>query len=394
MKKLLFIMNNLHCGGAEKALVSLLQTIDYARWSVDLLLLKREGMFLGQLPGQVRVLEPPSAYPYFDMPIGEAVKRCMAQGQLGVALARLQAGVLFKTDRRPAVREQRLWTYLSRALPKLDRHYDAAVGYLEKTPIYYCVEKVQADVKLGFIHNDYTMLGMDPALDRPWFGKLDYIVTVSDICGEVLERQFPDMAAKVKVMRNIVSPAAIRRLALEPSPSLPRSSGLTIVSVGRLHEQKGFDMAADACRLLLDRGFDVRWYVVGEGEERPKLEAQIARLGIEDRFILLGLQPNPYPLIRQADVYVHPSRYEGKPIAVDEAKILGKPIVVTDFTTARDQIESMANGLVVGMSAEAICDGAARLLGDERLRKAFSERLTAERLGTEDEIERLYDMIS
>ncbi|MFD0961406.1 glycosyltransferase [Paenibacillus chungangensis] len=394
MIKLLFVMNNLHCGGAEKALVSLLQTIDYSRYEVDLLLFKHEGIFLQQLPEEVNTLRGLEGFEYFDMSLRAALMDCLAKFKFGTAISRLQAGFVFKQERNAARREQRVWKYISRTLPKLQKHYDAVIGYLEKNPVYFGIEKVSASKKIGFIHNDYEKLGMDPALDQSHFGKLDYLITVSAACGEVLERLFPQYVDKIKVMHNIISPSTVRKMSMQPTPALPNVQGWKIVSTGRLHPQKGFDLAIAACRQLVDSGCDVHWYIIGEGQERERLEAMISQYGLQERFVLLGLQENPYPLIRMADIYVQPSRFEGKPVAVDEAKILGKPIVVTNFSTASDSIASMKNGLIVEMSEEALAGGIKKLLLNETLQQSFTKELQQEDLGTESEVEKLYELIS
>ena len=393
-KQILIVMNHLHCGGAEKALISLLHSFDYDRYDVDLLLFKREGLFLPQVPDQVNLLEPPPHYVFFDMPIAASLKACLRSGLYRIAAARLGAGLLFKTDSRVARREQKLWSYLQTALPPLRKSYDAAIGFLEKTPVYYCIDKVQATRKLGFIHNDYIQLGMEPSYDRKRFAKLHHLVTVSEGCGDVLREAFPAYAEKVKVIHNIVSPSLIAGLAEEPVPPLRRKTDAAlIVTVGRLHRQKGLDMAIDACKELKDRGVSVEWHVIGEGEERSALEKRIAERGLQDCFFLDGVRDNPYPYMRQADLYVQPSRYEGKSIAIDEAKIMGLPIITTRYSTAADQIAHMEDGLIVDMNAAALGEGIARMLQDKDLASAFSERLLSGWFGTEGETEKLYRLI-
>lgn len=391
-KKLLFVMNNLDCGGAEKALLSLLETIDYSKYEVDLFLFKHQGLFFNKLPKQVNLLIEPSYYKLFDMPIKAATIHSLKRGRPILALNRILAGYIFRKETHPARREQRTWKYVSLSLPQLEKQYDAAIGYLEKNPVYFVVEKVKAIKKIGYIHNDYDKLGMDPVIDRSFFVKLDHLVTVSDECGKVLENRFIDLKAKVKVIQNIVSPEVIHKMALEKI-NWDKTTKFRIVSVGRLNDQKGFDMAVEACNFLIKLGYDLNWYVLGEGEERNRLERSIKQFGLEDKFILLGLQENPYPYIMQADIYVQPSRFEGKSIAIDEAKILHKPIIVTQFTTAGDQIQSSENGLIVEMNAEAIGKGIKQLLDDNELRHKFAERLANENLGTESEIEKLYQLL-
>ncbi|SFB29882.1 Glycosyltransferase involved in cell wall bisynthesis [Cohnella sp. OV330] len=388
---ILFVMNKLTVGGAEKALISLLETIDYSKYDVDLFLFKHEGLFMNKLPPQVHVLPEPPLYSYFDMSIKKAIMGALKKGKPLLAIFRVLVGYIFRTDKRPAVREQRSWKYVSHALPKLTKNYHVAIGYLEKNPIYYIIDKVNADRKLGYVHNDYNKLGMDPELDKKYFAKLDFIITVSEECGSVLKVRFPQYEDKVRVIQNIVSAEVIQRMAAEKAEwNGNGDAAFRIVSVGRLNEQKGFDLAVEACKLLRDAGFDLKWYVIGEGEERGKLEALIKLKGLENNFILLGLRENPYPYVKEADVYVQPSRFEGKSIAIDEAKILHKPVVVTDFSTARDQIASECNGIIVKMNAQAISEGVRRLLEDAGLRAAFASRLAEEHLGTESEIKKLY----
>ncbi|MEO3945386.1 glycosyltransferase [Gorillibacterium sp. CAU 1737] len=390
-KKLLFVMNNLGCGGAEKALVSLLNTIDYDAYEVDLLLFRQEGLFLHQLPEEVRLLPEPGGYREYDMPLRGAVANQLRSGRVADAAHRLAAAWVFRREPNRARCEQRVWRHLTRSLPPLNGDYDAAIGFLEKNPIYYCIEKVRAKKKLGFIHNDYRELGMDAQLDRPYFDRLDHVVTVSEGCARTLREEFPHLAHKVEVLYNIVSPRAIRKLAAEGVPLPP--ADVKLLSIGRLTAQKGFDLAVEACRLLADGGLNVSWTILGEGEDRPRLEELIQQHGLQNRFLLLGLRDNPYPYLREADIYVQPSRFEGKSIAIDEAMILGKPIVVTNFTTARDQIEDGRTGLIVNMDAKALADGIRRLAEDKELAASLARRLAELALGTESEVKKLYRIV-
>lgn len=390
--KILFVMNNLNCGGAEKSLLSLLQTIDYSRFDVDLYLFKHEGIFLNKIPSSVKLLEEPVQYRYFDMSMKLAVIDCLKNGKIGLALARLKAGYIFYTEKNPAKLEQRVWKYLSKALPVLHKRYDAAIGFLEKDPIYFSIEKANATKKIGFIHNDYDKLRMDPSFDAPYFEQLDHLITVSEGCGEVLIQRFPQFIEKIRVVHNIVSPTLIHEMS-EEMTELNLNKGISIVSIGRLNYQKGFEMAIDACRILVAKGYNVNWYVIGEGEERGKLEQLIDMHQLTEHFHLVGIKENPYPYIKEADIYVQPSRFEGKSIAIDEAKILHKPIIVTNFSTAKDQIVHNQNGLIVDMNSEALAEGIQQLIENESLRQFFSNQLSKENFGTELEIEKLYALI-
>ncbi|WP_283751006.1 glycosyltransferase [Bacillus cereus] len=389
-KNILFVINNLNCGGAEKALISLLETINYSMYNVDLFLFKHEGLFFRKIPRQVNLLEEPYEYQYFDMSIKKVIIDCIKKGRIDIALARLCAGYIFKSEQDRVRCEQMIWKCISKSLRGIDKNYDVAIGYLEKNPVYFCVDKVKAKKKIGFIHNDYDELGMDPKIDSGYFAKLDNIVTVSRECANVLKERFPMYKKKVKVMHNIVSSNMINKMSLEKIDM--KDKGIKIVSVGRLNYQKGFEMAIAACKELEGDGYKITWYVVGEGEERVNLEKMIEENDLKGKFILLGIKENPYPYIREANIYVQPSRFEGKSIAIDEAKILHKPIVITNFSTAKDQIKNKENGIIVEMDPHAISEGIKKLIDNEELRIKLTSNLSKENLGTESEIEKLYTL--
>lgn len=388
MKKIVFIMNNLNCGGAEKALVSLLQQLDYSQYEVDLYLFRREGIFLKQLPAEVNLLPAPANYRYFDMSLKAAVIANIKAGRPKVAFFRILAGLVYKTERIKSRKEQKAWKYLSKVIDRLPKQYDVAIGYLEKTPNYFCIDKVDAKVKIGFIHNDYNKLAMDRKIDAPYFKKFDHVFTISEQCEAILKDNFPDIAPKFSVMFNIISQKALRAMSSEPV-DFPKK-GITLVSVGRLNSQKGFDIAVESCKILTAKGLDIYWYVLGEGEERAALGRQIKDAGLEQRFLLIGIKENPYPYVARADVYVQPSRFEGKSIAIDEAKILAKPIVVTNFPSVVDQITHLKNGYITEMNAEAIAAGIAEVVGNEALRTTFISTLTGADQNTDSEIDKFY----
>lgn len=389
-KKLLFIIPNLNSGGAEKALLSLLQTLDFDKYEVDLLLFKKEGIFLNQLPKEVHLLPEPQNYKYFDMPLVQAVTELISKLKFKIVFYRLAAIYIYKTEKVPTVREQKVWSFMKNVLHNLDKDYDVAIGYLQKTANYFCIDKVKATKKIGFVHNDYRMLQLDKTIDEPYFKKFDSIVTISEVCESILKEEFPQFTNKISLMYNISSPKSIWKMA-EAKVDIDTSVS-TIVTVGRLNDQKGLDIAIDACKILVDKGHQLKWYIIGEGNLRPNLEQQIAENNLQSNFILLGLKENPYPYVQQATIYAQPSRFEGKSIAIDEAKILHKPILVTNFPSAKDQIEHLVNGYVVEINSKAIADGLEELLENHSLRDQLTTNLQGENNGTEHEIEKLYQL--
>ena len=396
-KKILFVMHSLHCGGAEKSLISLLESIDYTHYEVDLLLFKKEGIFLNKVPEEVKILNEPINYNLFDMPIKKAVLLCLKEGNLTTALQRIQAGYIFKNEVNRAKCDQKVWKYVSKSIKGLETYYDMAVGYLEKAPTYFINEKVIAKKKVGWVHTNYTSSGMDNIIDYPHYKELDYIVTVSDQCRESLVDNFNKLSDKITVIHNILSPTVINRLSLSSNVQDEMSNDtINIVTVARLCHVKGIDIAIRACKLLIENGYKVEWYVLGIGskDENEEYKKLIQTENLQKSFKLLGVKENPYPYIRKADIYVQPSRFEGKSIAIEEAKILSKPIVITNFSTSKDQIENEENGLIVDIDPQSVFRGIVRMIEEEHFRSHLIWNLQSELLGNELEVKKFYALLN
>lgn len=394
-KNLLFVMPGLSAGGGEKSLVNLLSQIDYGQYNVDLFLFNHDGIFMEFLPKEVNIITLPDTYKLFSLPFAQSIKRLALENRLSLVYNRMMFAFRNVSNKASSITEQYNWKYIASSLDKLEKKYDAAIGFLEKTSTYFCVDKVKASKKIGWVHIDYDKLGMDPNFDIKYFDQLDHIVTVSEECANILKKRFPAQQDKVDVIYNIVSPKMINQMISYVNMDVyDRKTDETIIlSIGRLHYQKGFEMAIEACRTLVKNNYKIRWYIIGEGEERDKLTGLIKKYRLEDHFILLGLKSNPYPYIKQADIYAQTSKFEGKSIAIDEAKILNKPIVVTNFSTAKDQINHGLNGMIVEMNADAIAEGIEGLIENKELKNKLISNLSNEKLGTEQEINKLYILV-
>jgi len=391
-KDILFIMNNLQCGGAEKALLSMLQIFDYTKFNVDLLLFKKEGAFLNKLPKEVTLLDSPIAYSYFDMPLKTALINCVKTKKWNVLINRILAVYVLKTEKNPAVREQKMWNYLESAFETLPKKYDVSIGFLEKIPNYFCVSKTVAKKKIGWIHTNYSNMGMQPKYDDKYFKELSFIATISSECVADLKRVFPKYSNKIIEIKNIVSSSLIEKMSFDKCET-NLEFNQSIVTVGRLSIEKGLDLAINACEILKEKKISFNWYFIGEGSFRDTMEQAIKEKKLEHYVKILGLKDNPYPYIKSATIYAQTSRFEGKSIAIDEAKILKKPILVTNFSTATNQIENGVNGIIVEMNPEAIANGIQKLLLNKELCATFVQNLALEKLDTEDEMEKLYKLI-
>ena len=191
------------------------------------------------------------------------------------------------------------------------------------------------------------------------WSKLDRIICVSDACRFAFIGVFPDLADKVAVIENILDPALVRRQAEELSVSdeMPDDGSMRILSIGRFCKAKAFDEAVPACRKLIDEGYNIRWYIIGYGPDESLIRSLIRTYELQERFIILGKKTNPYPYIQACDLYAQPSRYEGKAVAVREAQILGKPVLITDFETSNSQLDNGVDGHICAMGVEGIVQG-------------------------------------
>lgn len=390
-KKLLFVNQSMDFGGAEKSLQTLLGLLNTEKYDIDLFLLRREGKLLELLPKEISVLSLPETVKAFSMPLVSSCKYFLTKGMLKTAIDRILFSKAVRSGESDRTAMQHSWKYMKGAFPEAEKEYDVAVAYLEGTPIYYCADKVRAKRKIAYIHSDYQKLLMDKAFDSNYFEVFDKIVTVSKECAQSLREVFPEHEKKVCVVENIISPQALRKQAQTDVGFDDSFAGKRILTMGRLDEPKGIDIAVEACNML-SKDHNIRWYVLGEGPMRSALEEMIKEKGIQDRFLLLGAKINPYSYLSQCDIYVQPSRFEGKSIALEEAKCFKKPIVTTCFTTVRDQIEDGITGLIAEIDAKSVAEKIERVLSDDIFAQILSENL-ADYKGNEDELAIFYEMI-
>lgn len=393
-KKILFVMPSLAVGGGEKSLVNLLSQIDYDLYSVDLFLFNKSGLFFNLVPKEVNILNLPYNYRVFSDKLLKSIVRFMAVGKINLAYCRFMFFMKNRIARNVTTSEQYTWKYVRNSFGIIEKEYDVAIGYMEKSPIYFIVDKVKAKKKFGWIHTNYKKSGMDYRFDCSYFEQLDSIITVSEECAKSVEESFVHLKHKVKTICNIVSPKVIHNLSNHGTleEDIYDNDYTNIITMARLSYEKGIDIAIKSCAIMIRKGYKVRWYVLGDGKERGILEKLIEKNGLKNNFKLLGIRENPYPYIKKADIYVQPSRYEGKSIAIDEAKILNMPIVVTNFSTVKDQIENNIDGLIVNMESKAIADGIEKLMNERKLKQRLTGNLSKWELGTESEIYKLYEI--
>lgn len=396
MKKILFVIHRLGMGGAEKSLISLLENLPAEDWSIDVLSASPYGEHVDEIPAHVRLLGNKTelyAFENLSVPFRRRTRKVCSVSDL---MCQLQWEIIGKRKKSDLTFQEQRWQEWGSKLPMLPEEYDLAISYMHGYCNYYVMDKVRAKRKLLWIHTEFETLGCNPEFERPYFEKADGIVTISQACVDSFLKTFPDLSEKIMVLENISSPASIIRQAakIPDDDNFFGFTGPKIVSVGRLNECKNFSLAIRAAEILKQQGMNFLWYILGEGSLRESLTAQIEAAGLMDYVKLAGVRKNPYPYVGSCDVFVQSSKWEGKSIALDEAKILCRPVVVTDYTTAYNSIQDGVNGLITAQNEEALAAAVGRLLADESLRTQFTAQLKQENNGNVAEVNKYISLFN
>ena len=394
-KRIFFFSHALELGGAERALLGLLEAIDLERYKVDLFLMRHCGELLPYVPTGVHLLPEVRAYTCLAEPIGQTLRK----GAFGVALGRAVGKYRSKRfieqnfpGRDQGVSLEYSHKYTRPFLPSVGEGvYDLAVSFL--TPHYLVAEKVRAKRKLAWIHTDYDAIQIDTASEEKMWGAYDHIVSISDRCTESFLKKFPSLADKILRIDNILSSALIRRQAEESAPLGMERGTIKLLSVGRFCTAKNFDNVPDICRRIRETGLDVHWYLIGFGGDEDLIRARITQTGMEEHVTILGKKSVPYPYFKACDLYVQPSRYEGNCVSVHEAQILGRPVVITAYATSASQLEDGVDGVVVPMDNEGCAAGIAALLRDRERMEQLSAACLGRDYSNRDQVEKLYALM-
>lgn len=397
MKKVLISSFDMEIGGVERSLISMLDNFDYENYDVDLMLYSHSGDLMKLLPKKPNLLTEDKKYKTFRLSIGETIKR----GNFAIGITRLLARYNAKKTANKnnlndsgCIQMQYMWKYALPFLPKLEKQYDVAISYL--WPHYFVADKVNAKTKIAWIHTDYSKIDTDIEIDLDMWNKFDYIAAVSKDCKNAFLSKYPSLKDKVIIIENITSPSFVRSMAEESVDDLDTEENVfKVVSVGRYCDAKGFDNAIKALRILHDRGYtNIKWYIVGYGSDEELYRRLIKENNLEDSFILLGKKTNPYPYMKRADLYAQPSRYEGKAVTVSEAQILGKAVMLTNYTTAHSQVNDGIDGYITDLSIEGIADGIEKLYKDRKLRETLERNCNSFDFSNAFELEKLYELIN
>lgn len=375
MKKIIFVAINMSIGGTEKALLSLLKVLCKKEYEITLLLLEAKGELLKEVPPCVKVIdlkEYKSYKPLIKYPFKYNIKMKCQTGKWKEAV------YLFALYLRYKMKGERtsLYSYLLKESKEIEETYDIAVAFAGPMEFisYFVAYHIKARKKVQWIHFDITSIAFSIPFARKVYRAFDKIFVVSKEGRSKLVSVLPKLASKIEVFLNIVNEEEIKKLGMVQLEEMSLSS-INLVTVGRLSMEKGQFRCIEAVARLKEEGYKVKWYAVGDGPSRKDYETLARKLKVEEECIFIGATTNPYPFMRQADIYIQPSSYEGYCITLAEAKLFNHPIITTDFIGAKEQIEEGKTGFIVEMSSEAIFKAVKRLIDKPFLYNEMSKAL-------------------
>lgn len=396
MKSILIISHAMEIGGAERALLGLLNSIDYNKYSVELFLSRHEGDLLHLIPNEVNLL-PKNQSQYLAVPMTSLVKDKafkMLYGRLkGKILARNKVKQLnLQPDNQVALTYSHKYTYKYFDYINKDKEYDLAISFL--TPHYICINKCNAKKKIAWIHTDYSTIDIDVKTELDMWSKYDYIASISDQVTKAFLSKMPILQDKIIRIDNIITEDMILSQSNEYIPTdMIKDDEIILCSVGRFSNAKNFDNVPNITKRILNKGLKVKWYLIGYGGDEQLIKDKIKEEGMEEHVIILGKKDNPYPYIKACDYYIQPSRYEGKAVTVREAQILKKPVIITRFPTSSSQLIDGYDGVIVDSDNQGCAQGIVDTINNTDLITNIINNLDNNDYSNASEVEKIYKLM-
>lgn len=362
-KQILFVIESLNCGGAEKSLITLLNNLDYSRVEVSLLIFNKGGAFEKLLTKEVKIIYHKCLDPVNN-------KKCI--------LGRIKFWLLRKAYHNESMHNSQLWwKSMEKYISKLEGYYPITIAYNQGFSTYFVSHFVQSDKKYAWINTDYEKAGYNPTFDYEFYKSFDKIVAVSPESRNSFIHSMKSIGIKMDadIIKDIVDENIIWSLSKELPFHSFDCTYINLVTVARLTSLKGLKLIPPTCRILLDKGYKIHWYIVGEGNERKNIEKHIKELKLDKYITLVGFTSNPYSYIRACDIYVQTSTFEGLGLSLIEASLLHKPIITTNFDTAFSIIKHGETGLICEMNSDDIAQHVEMFLNDKELEHRVMKNL-------------------
>lgn len=398
-KKIIIVSHNLRIGGVERALIGLLNSFDYSRYEVDLFLFIHDGEFLSMIPKEVNLLPENKKYASMLMTTPENLKVGLFSTLLLKTIAKFKAQRFVNKNKLANTENMVYLNYSQREMLKIlppisDKEYNLAISFL--TPHYIAAQKLNAKKRIAWIHTDYSIFEMDKEAEYNMWSAYDWIASVSDDCSKGFVKLFPKLESKLILIHNILNPDTIRMLAdeFDPMTEMPTAKDeLNLCSIGRFTTQKNFDNVPFIAKLLKEKGAKFKWFLIGYGGDEELINENIIKAGMEETVIMLGKKSNPYPYMKACDIYVQPSRWEGRAVSVTEAQILARLVVITDYPTASAQLNNGFDGLIVPLGNEDCAVGLFELMKNPQKMKELSDNCSQTDYGNDNEVKKIYSLL-
>lgn len=383
-KRMLIIGIRMDVAGTEKSFLSFAKKINYEEYDVDLLLASEKGGFLHLVPREIKIKTMGKYAEIFEITRKNAssvIFRNFIKKNPFFAFSLLPYIIKMKKgEKERSFAANRMWLKLMSKMPVFSEEYDIALAYWGDHTMFYMIDKVKAVKKISWLHFDYDEPLREDALYLPYFRKCDKLVTVSTEIEKSLSARFPELADKIVTIENTIDIEDIKEKSLEYTDFCDKFEGLKIISVGRLCEQKGFDMAIEAIARICGKGEKLRYYILGDGDADYKqmLRSLAEKNNISENVVFLPETDNPYKYMVRCDIYLQPSRHEGKPISVEEAKALCLPICVTNYKSAHEQLKNGRLGMICEISSDGIYKVLYSMIFDKNKRDELKNALEKE----------------
>ena len=394
--RILILIHYMELGGAEISLIGLLNALDPKRVDVDLFIHSHQGPLMKFIPDWVNLMSEIKPYSMIERPMKEA----LMAGEWRLVANRLRARLQHRRylkKVRSVTDDGSIFQFIADcvtpSLPPINPNveYDLCISFL--TPHNIGRDKVRARKRLAWIHTDYSTVHVNAAKELPVWNAYEHIASISPDVTTSFLKMFPSLSSKIIEIENILSPAFVRSRAEATDVSDEIKGDVKLLSVGRFCVAKNYDNVPFIAADMVQTGINLRWYIIGYGDD-SLIKKNISATGMEEHVIILGKKENPYPYIKACDIYVQPSRYEGKSVTVREAQMLGKPVAVTAYPTASSQIRHGIDGVIVPLDNEGCVRGLADFIADKPLRDRIAANLKTFDFGNESEINKIYALLN
>ncbi len=385
--KIAIVTNQMIVGGIENSLISLINSMPKDRFDITVLVMKRGGELLHHLPDEVKIKEVFGN----EKTTLEKIRKYLVKGNFLQTIKTILYTLLLKRGTESSFEENLYYSYL---LPNEKSKYDIAISYYipASLPVIYAIKNLNAKIKIAWLHGDVTEYQNSLPKYKKIYEKYHYIFGVSNYVVLKFINFFPHLSKKTSLFYNIINKDNIKLLASRKHNCFNSSTRINLLTVGRLEHEKGQDIIPFILNRLLSTGYDVCWYCIGDGTLREKLKTKIDEFNLRKHLILLGTQDNPYPSIKDCDIYIQPSRHEAYCMTVAEARVFNKPIITTN-TGASEQIINGETGLIVKFDEFELFQAIKQLLDNNEMRKRFEQNLNNQTVDSTKEIRKLNKVI-